>query len=105
MSESVSVKPSSAAPAIDLTPCAVDNWMHGGAVVMLSPEATLHQKVALAWGMATEAETLVEAARYARTAEHAKALQDLLWGRLEVLVRLLGDVGQETAGWSEMGGA
>lgn len=93
----------SGGPATDLTPCAVGNWLQGGAVVLLSPAATLHQKVALAWGMATEAETLVESARYARSTEHAKALQDILWERLTVLSRLLGELGRETAVFEQQG--
>ncbi|WP_374258993.1 hypothetical protein [Aquabacterium sp.] len=101
MSKSVSIKPVAAVPAIDLTPCAVDNWMQGGPVVLVSPEATTHQKAALAWGMAKEAETIAEAARYARSSEQSADLCSLLWERLTVLGRLLGELGRETAGWKE----
>lgn len=97
----VSTKPGSDAPATDLTPCAVGNWLQGGAVVMLSPEATLHQKVALAWSMAKEAATMAEAAVSVGDSDQAKNLSALVLERLEVLTRLLGDLGKQTAGWSE----
>lgn len=104
MSKRVSAKPSGGASAIDLTPCAVDNWMQGGPVVLVSPEATTHQKAALAWGMAKEAETIAEAARYARSSDHSADLCSLLWERLTVLSRLLGELGRETAGWEKLEG-
>ena len=91
----------SGGPATDLTPCAVGNWLQGGAVVLLSPAATLHQKVALAWGMAKEAETMAAAAVSVGDSGQSKDLSALVLERLEVLARLLGDLGKQTAGWSE----
>lgn len=104
MSKAKNVTPADQAVGIDLTPCAVDNWMQGGPVVLVSPEATTHQKAALAWGMAKEAETIAEAARYARSSEQSADLCSLLWERLTVLSRLLGELGRETAGWKEQEG-
>lgn len=97
----VSNHPGSDAAATDLTPCAVGNWLQGGAVVLLSPAATLHQKVALAWGMAKEAETMAAAAVSVGDSGQSKDLSVLVLERLEVLARLLGDMGKQTAGWKE----
>lgn len=86
--------------AVDLTPGGVDNWGQGAPIVFMNPQATLHQKVALAWSMSTEIERIAEAAMGAANDEHlVRSLSGIVWERLSHLNLVLAELGRQTAGW------
>lgn len=85
--------------AVDLTPGGVDNWGETAPILSLRPDATLHQKVALAWSMSSELETIAEAAMAARNDSHLmSALSGIVWERVSLLTRVLDAIGDQTAG-------
>lgn len=93
---------------VDLTPCGVDNWCQGAPIVFISHQATLHQKVALAWSMSAEIEVIAEAAVGAAMDEHlGRSLSGIVWERIGHLRLLLDELGRVTAGWNvpKSGGA
>ena len=79
---------------IDLTPLGVRNWADHGPVLVLPPQATLHERIALAWYMAQELEGLTSMLLECQ-GDHIQ-LAGLLWPRLDQLTRLLSHLGNTT---------
>lgn len=82
--------------AVDMTPIAVSNWLDDSPVLLVRPDASVHQKVALAWSMAAELETMAEAARDADE-DLVRSLCSILWQRSTSLKVLLETLGLQTA--------
>ena len=85
--------------AVDMTPLAAHNWLDGSPVLFVGPDATVHHKVALAWSLVSELETMAEAACSSGVhLELAQSLCAILWERSTALKALLETLGWETSG-------
>lgn len=91
------------AKPLDLTYTTVSGWeVKGGSalpVLIVNPQATLHQRSALAWVMAQEAAELLEAGRLVFESDDKgdKALMHMATERMRQLATLLEDIGDRTA--------
>ena len=87
--------------AVDLTPPAVSNWISQApsspAVLVVNPEASLHQRVALTWSLAYDLMGLAGLARAARDTDEQVDCLPVIEERLTQLVALLEDLGSRTA--------
>lgn len=106
MSSKFQPTPSKGSKPIDLTPFAASNWIaRGPSVLTVNPEATIHQRFALAWGMSQEIETISEAAMSASgDSRQAQALCEVLHEKAVLLQVLLYEMSCQTADQEVNGG-
>ena len=96
MSKQIKAVEATSAGAVDLTPLSAGNWRTDGApVLVVNQAATIHQRIALAWGMSQELETLAELAIGAPV--QTPALCDVLHEKAVLLQVLLYDLAGQTS--------
>jgi hypothetical protein len=88
--------------AVDLTPQMMDDWVQkdgSAAVLIINPEATLHQRAGLAWITASDTLSIMEAslAAHGNDPGSDRVMLCLAIERLRQLERMLGDIGVRTA--------
>lgn len=88
--------------AVDLTPAMLNNWIRNDAaapVLIVNPEATLHQRAALAWVTASDTREILEASQAAHGNDpgNDRAMLSVVIERMHQLERLLSDIGDRTA--------
>lgn len=104
MSNQIKAVEAGSGGAVDLTPLSAANWRtDGGPVLVVNQAATIHQRIALAWGMSQELETLAELAVGAPV--QTTALCDVLHEKAVLLQVLLYDLAAQTADQDAKGGA
>jgi len=85
----------------DLTPAIVSNWGTASKadVLIVNPDATLHQRAALAWSMAFESLNLLEAGQLSHGSYpgNDKAVLCVAIERMHQITTLLQDIGDRTA--------
>ena len=93
--------------AVDLTPQMMDDWVKkdgSAAVLVINPEATLHQRAGLAWITATDTLSIMEAslAAHGNDPGSDRVMLCLAIDRVRQLERMLGDIGVRM--WRQEGG-
>lgn len=87
---------------VDMTPATTMNWAHlcppKGPVLMVNPEATLHDRVSLAWALTGELCTIADGSTSQMDDNVPRFVVALMSDRLELLHRLLGSIGDLTSG-------
>ena len=86
---------------VDMTPSTTMNWAHlcppKGPVLMLNPEATLHDRVSLAWALTGELCAIADGAASPMDDNVPRFVVSLMSDRLESLHRLLSSIGDITS--------
>lgn len=88
-----------AAPVLDLTPAMADNWtmgQHWPPVLIVNPEASLHQRCALAWVLCCEAQAIAVAAENCGDTRSAADVFAVLIDRTRQLGALLRNLSEAT---------
>lgn len=89
------------ARVLNLTPATVSNWSLDSTpdVLIINPDASLHQRAALAWSMAIENLTILEAGQLAHGNDpgNDRAVFSVAIERMLQIVTLLQDIGARTA--------
>jgi hypothetical protein len=90
---------------VDLTPATATNWAHRCPtkvpVLMVNPDATLHDRVSLAWALTGELCAIAEGSNSLEHDDVPRFVVGLMSDRLEALHRLLSDIGNRTADLSQ----
>ncbi|MDO9032880.1 MAG: hypothetical protein Q7V09_20830 [Hydrogenophaga sp.] len=89
------------AKGLNLTPAIVSNWgtTSKADVLIVNPDAILHQRAALAWSMAFESLNLLEAGQLSHGSYQGndKAVLCVAIERMHQITTLLQDIGDRTA--------
>jgi hypothetical protein len=89
--------------SIDVTPCAATNWrMDGGPILIVNPDATMHQKLSLAWSMSQELEAIAELG--IGSSNQGQSICDLLHDKSMILAGYLYELAASTADQKVEGG-
>lgn len=100
MSTETTAPRGAAAPVVDLTPALVDNWAFGQslpAVLIVNPEASLHQRCVLAWMMSQDVRAIVDGMESCQDAQDLRFVMPVLADRMRQVVVLLHSLCDATA--------
>lgn len=100
MSAETTAPRGAAAPVVDLTPAMVGNWtmeMPSPAVLIVHPDASLHQRCALAWSMSWEIHAIAASTASCKDAQDLVFLMPALTERMRQLMVLLHGICAATA--------
>ena len=86
---------------VDMTPATTMNWAHlcpsKTNVLIVNPEATLHDRVSLAWALTGELCAIADGSTSAMDDNVPRFVVSLMSDRLEALQRLLSNIGDLTS--------